>query len=199
MRDEKSSQKEKRKEIFENWIWKVFPNRKKRGKKKTRARKKNVTNTKNQKVKGVGWMPWHYMAKKDVTTCEKLRRVGSEHRLADIRMGEPDTSKVVSPTDEKDSQWGGNLGNWNILVPRGKEREIDSPSSGERKGKSPNRRDTGFRTTKSECVCVDESFERWTKEGESPVVETQECSEWDPEYGEARGTLSEDTQTTAKG
>ena len=49
-------------------------------------------------------MPWHYMAKKDVTTCEKLRRVGSEHRLADIRMGEPGTSKVVSPTDEKDSQ-----------------------------------------------------------------------------------------------
>ena len=50
----KALKKKKRKEIFENWIWKVFPNRKKRGKKKTRARKKNVTNTKNQKVKGVG-------------------------------------------------------------------------------------------------------------------------------------------------
>ncbi len=30
------------------------------------------------------------------------------------------------------------LGNWNILVPRGKENECDSLSSGERKGKSPN-------------------------------------------------------------
>ena len=194
-----SKKKKKEKRSLKTGYGKFFRIEKNVERKKTRARKKNVTNTKNQKVKGVGWMPWHYMAKKDVTTCEKLRRVGSEHRLADIRMGEPDTSKVVSPTDEKDSQWGGNLGNWNILVPRGKEREIDSPSSGERKGKSPNRRDTGFRTTKSECVCVDESFERWTKEGESPVVETQECSEWDPEYGEARGTLSEDTQTTAKG
>ena len=45
-------------------------------------------------------MPWHYMAKKDVTTCEKLRRVGSKQRPADIRMGEPGTSKVVSSISE---------------------------------------------------------------------------------------------------
>ncbi len=32
----------------------------------------------------------------------------------------------------------GNLGNWNILVPRGKENKNDSPSSGERTGKRPN-------------------------------------------------------------
>ena len=33
-----------------------------------------------------------------------------------------------------------NRGNLNILVPRGKENNHDSPSSGERTGKSPNRR-----------------------------------------------------------
>ena len=49
-------------------------------------------------------MPWHYMTKKDVTTCEKLRRVGSEHRLADIRMGEPTASNVVVSADETNSQ-----------------------------------------------------------------------------------------------
>ena len=43
-----------------------------------------------------------------------------------------------------------------------------------------------------------ESFERRTKEGESPVDEIFECSERDPEYGETRGILSEEMQTTAK-
>ena len=45
-------------------------------------------------------MPWHYMAKKDVTTCEKLRGVGSKHRSVDIRMGKPGTSNVVSSIRE---------------------------------------------------------------------------------------------------
>ena len=45
-------------------------------------------------------MPWHYMAKKDVTNCEKLRGVGSKHRSVDIRMGEPGTSNVVSSVSE---------------------------------------------------------------------------------------------------
>ncbi len=49
-------------------------------------------------------MPWHYMAKKDVTTCEKLRRAGSEQRLADIRMGEPTASNDAVSTDETNSQ-----------------------------------------------------------------------------------------------
>ena len=34
-------------------------------------------------------MPWHYLAKKDATTCEKLRGAGCKHRSVDIRMGEP--------------------------------------------------------------------------------------------------------------
>ena len=52
MRDEKSSQKEKRKEIFENWIWKVFPNRKKRGKKKNTSKKEKRYKHKKPKSKG---------------------------------------------------------------------------------------------------------------------------------------------------
>ena len=36
-----------------------------------------------------------------------------------------------------------NAGNWNILVPVGRENKNDSPSSGERTGKSPNHRDSG--------------------------------------------------------
>ncbi len=45
-------------------------------------------------------MPWHYMTKKDVTTCEKLRGAGSKHRSVDIRMGKPGTSNVVSSIRE---------------------------------------------------------------------------------------------------
>ena len=60
-------------------------------------------------------MPWHYMAKKDVTTCEKLRRVGSKHWLADIRMGEPGTSNVVSSVSENIAYEKKYLVNWNIL------------------------------------------------------------------------------------
>ena len=34
-------------------------------------------------------MPWLSEAKKDVTSCEKLRRGANTHRPADIRMGQP--------------------------------------------------------------------------------------------------------------
>ena len=52
-------------------------------------------------------MPRHYMAMKDVTTCEKLRGAGSKHRSVDIRMGEPGTSNVVSSI-RKNIAYGGN-------------------------------------------------------------------------------------------
>ena len=60
-------------------------------------------------------MPWHYMAKKDVTTCEKLRGAGSKHRSVDIRMGEPGTSNVVSSVSENIAYEKKYLVNWNIL------------------------------------------------------------------------------------
>ena len=46
-------------------------------------------------------MPWHYLAKKDATTCEKLWGAGSKHRSVDIRMGEPGVSNVTSPDRQR--------------------------------------------------------------------------------------------------
>ena len=60
-------------------------------------------------------MPWHYMTKKDVTTCEKLREAGSKHWSVDIRMGEPGTSNVVSSIRENIAYEKKYLVNWNIL------------------------------------------------------------------------------------
>ena len=48
-------------------------------------------------------------------------------------MGQPNTLKRYYPAMQE-----ANAGNWNILVPAGKENNNDSPSSGERTGNSPN-------------------------------------------------------------
>ena len=45
-------------------------------------------------------MPWHYLAKKDATTCEKLWGAGSKLRTIDIRMGEPITDNTVISCNE---------------------------------------------------------------------------------------------------
>ena len=74
-------------------------------------------------------MPSQLEATKDVVSCEKLRGAASERRSADIRMGKP---AVRHPLKEA------KLGKGNILVPRRKEINRDSLSSGERTGKSPN-------------------------------------------------------------
>ena len=34
-------------------------------------------------------MPWRWPAKKDVSSCEKLRLAAKERRSVDIRMGKP--------------------------------------------------------------------------------------------------------------
>ena len=83
-------------------------------------------------------MPWHYKAMKDATTCDKLGGAGRKHWSQDLWMGEPGMSYIMSSIDEYIVNEKEYLGNWNILVPRGKEREIDSVSSGERKRRSPN-------------------------------------------------------------
>ena|GEM_PF-5543356 len=49
-------------------------------------------------------------------------------------MGKPTRGNARVSPDEGE----GNRVNWNISVTRGKENECDSPSSGERKGNSPN-------------------------------------------------------------
>ena len=77
-------------------------------------------------------MPWLSEAMKDVISCDKLRVGANNLWSEDFRMGQPDILKIYH------SVMKANAGNWNILVPAGKENNNDSPSSGERTGKSPN-------------------------------------------------------------
>ena len=79
-------------------------------------------------------MPWLSEAMKDVISCDKLWGGANNLWSGDFRMGQPNILKRYYPT------WlEANAGNWNILVPAGKENNNDSPSSGERTGNSPNR------------------------------------------------------------
>ena len=50
-----------------------------------------------QEGTGIWWMPWHRAAKKDVVSCEKLRRDAHDRRPADIRMGQPVGIRIPSP------------------------------------------------------------------------------------------------------
>ena len=82
--------------------------------------------------KGTWRMPWLSEAMKDVISCDKLWGGANDLWSRDFRMGQPDILKVYHHI------CGANAGNWNILVPVGKENNNDSPSSGERTGISPN-------------------------------------------------------------
>ena len=70
-----------------------------------------------------------------------------------------------------------NAGNWNILVPVGKENNNDSPSSGERTGKSPNHRCFGiYGVVGLRCsmlFCEANKLENLTIDGDSPVSEAK--------------------------
>ena len=79
-------------------------------------------------------MPWLSEAMKDVISCDKLWVGANNLWSRDFRMGQPGILKECHP-----SLMEANAGNWNILVPVGKENNNDSPSSGERTGNSPNR------------------------------------------------------------
>jgi hypothetical protein len=61
-------------------------------------------------------------------------------------MGQPPPLKTGGPSPEHIGRWDDNPANWNILVAGGKEKNIYSPSSGERKGRSPNFIDRAFET-----------------------------------------------------
>ena len=84
-------------------------------------------------------MPWHQAPKKDVTSCDKLRGGANDLRSADFRMGKPSTGNAVLSIHEH-IVYGGEPGELKHLSTRRKrKKEIDFLSSGERKGKSPNR------------------------------------------------------------
>ena len=85
-------------------------------------------------------MPWLSEAMKDVISCDKLRVGANNLWSVDFRMGQPNQLKTDYPAMPE-----ANAGNWNILVPVGKENNNDSPSSGERTGISPNHPCYGMR------------------------------------------------------
>ena len=87
-----------------------------------------------QALKCARWMPRHGPATKDVASCEKLRGAASKLRSGDVRMGKPGGG------DAPPSREGGQPGELKHLSTRRKRNQMrDSLSSGERKGKSPNR------------------------------------------------------------
>ena len=84
-------------------------------------------------------MPWHLELMKDATNGDTPREVVSRQRSGDLLMGQPGHRNWWPHFWWIYSLKWNNAGNWNILVPAGKENNRDSLSSGERKGKSPNR------------------------------------------------------------
>ena len=73
-------------------------------------------------------MPWVRKPMKDVIGCDKLRGGANNHYNRRFPNGE--TYFLY-----ESAQLSGNLGKWNISVPRGKENNSDSLSSDERNGK----------------------------------------------------------------
>ena len=117
-------------------------------------------------------MPWLSEAMKDVISCDKLRAGANNLWSEDFRMGQPVILK------EWHLAWQeANAGNWNILVPVGKENNNDSPSSGERTGISPNQccygniGVVGPRSRKK--FSEKNSLENETIDGDSPVFEAK--------------------------
>ena len=79
-------------------------------------------------------MPWLPEAMKDAAGRESLRGGANGLRSAGVRMGQPAVRRHGIPLSGE-----ANPTNRNIPVVGGKENNSDPPSSGERKGDSPNR------------------------------------------------------------
>ena len=119
-------------------------------------------------------MPRHLEPKKDAASGETPRGAASRHRSGDFRMGEPTRGNTRVSSDEHIVSGGEPRELKHLSSARERKKRIDSLSSGERKGRSPNltRKWQGLGPT----VEVGEysrrtDLERATKEGESPVVE----------------------------
>src|SRR5919202_3928205 len=84
-------------------------------------------------------MPWHRKPMKDVASGDKPCGAASGLRSTDLRMGKPGRGHAVSPLPEHIGQEEGTRGNNTSEYPEEKKESLDSLSSGERKGSSPNR------------------------------------------------------------
>ena len=89
----------------------------------------------------------------------------------------------------------------NHLSNAGEEIKRDSLSSGERKGRSPNRRERGCRTAtrKKKAAAQENRMERRDEEREIRVTGAQADFRRNPEYGGARETPPESGSTTIQG
>ena len=76
---------------------------------------------------------------KDVASCDKPCGAASGLESTDLRMGKPGTGHAVSPAPEHIGQEEGTRGNDTSEYPEEEKESLDSLSSGERKGSSPNR------------------------------------------------------------
>ena len=67
-------------------------------------------------------MPWLSEAMKDVISCDKLRWGANDLWHVDFRMGQPNMLKTYYLVNLE-----ANAGNWNILVPAGRENNLMIP------------------------------------------------------------------------
>ena len=132
-------------------------------------------NTVVKKVrKGVWRMPRLTEAMKDVISCDKLRVGANNLWSGDFRMGQPSRLKDGYSYQCKRA----NAGNWNILVPVGRENKLMIPlvvasERGRAQTMIVATQPWGCRTTLWHDACERNVLERTTIEGDSPVLEAR--------------------------
>ena len=138
---------------------------------------KLIANTVVKKVrKGVWRMPRLTEAMKDVISCDKLRVGANNPWSGDFRMGQPSRLKDGYSYQCKRA----NAGNWNILVPAGRENKwMIPPVVASERGTAQTvdvaRRQRGCRTATLYANREQNTLENVTIDGDSPVCEAK-CS-----------------------
>ena len=138
---------------------------------------KLIANTVVKKVrKGVWRMPRLTEAMKDVISCDKLRVGANNLWSGDFRMGQPSRLKDGYSYQCKRA----NAGNWNILVPAGRENKwMIPPVVASERGTAQTvdvaRRQRGCRTATLYANREQNTLENVTIDGDSPVCEAK-CS-----------------------
>ena len=142
-----------------------------------RCQVKLIANTVVKKVrKGVWRMPRLTEAMKDVISCDKLRVGANNPWSEDFRMGQPSRLKDGYSYQCKRA----NAGNWNILVPAGRENKwMIPPVVASERGTAQTvdvaRRQRGCRTATLYANREQNTLENVTIDGDSPVCEAK-CS-----------------------
>ena len=90
--------------------------------------------------KGGRRMPRLPEAKKDAASCENARGTASRYRSVRVRMGQPGRQEACHTQES-----GRTRGTETSKYPQEEKENIDGPSSGERRGRSPNRARSGGR------------------------------------------------------